>query len=253
MIEKISKTTIIDEAEQRPLLSQGADLLKRAVFLDLEHYIYHKPIAIGIFGACVREGEELVLTQYFLENRQDLKTLVEAARDFLLEQKAQGRDHLVTFAGKNDLMMLHGMFHKFNIPINLHDLFKHVDLQSQFKHKYSVAIGLTRLEGFAGLTREGPGISGSTIAKTFASIMNDPDYIHRMPKEKRQRLLEYNAQDVLNLYRIVAAWGQIDETLVTAYLQEVEEKKQRREETRREIAALAQARLRSEQGENLKN
>ena len=232
---KISRMNITD-ADGVPgeaLSCQGASLDDTSVFLDLEHYIFHKPIAIGIFGACVKEGDELVLTQYFLENRKDLKKLVEASRDYLQEKKEKGYSKLVTFAGKNDLTMLHSMFQKFGIQDDLYDLFEHVDLQSMFKRKFSEIIGLTRLEEFVGIHRESPDISGSTIAKTFGRIMGDADYIRRMPEEKIHRFLEYNALDVINLYRITVRWGRVSKTDVDGYRLELLEKRKEREEKRK--------------------
>lgn len=219
----ITRTSRIDlgQTEAMPLLIKNKDIHKTSVFLDLEHYIYKKPICIGIFGAAVVEEGQLVLTQYFLENQADSKGLIKASHDYLQEKRGAGFEHLVTFAGQNDLMMLHAMFKKFRIPTDLRQLFDSIDLQSEFKQEFHGIVGLTALEQFAGIHRQGPEISGSTIAKTFASVMADPAYINRMPKEKIGRLLAYNQLDVENLYYIMMKWGNISKVQAQEYLDAV--------------------------------
>lgn len=220
MITQTSRIDL-DQSGANPLLIKARDIHNTSVFLDLEHYIYKKPICIGIFGAAVVEADQLVLTQYFLENKTDSKGLIKASHDYLQEKKRQGFEHLVTFAGQNDLMMLHAMFTKFGIDTDLRQLFSAIDLQSEFKAEYHGIVGLTALEQFAGIHRQGPEISGSTIAKTFASIMADPAYIHRMPREKIGRLLAYNQMDVENLYHIMMNWGNISKEQAREYLEAV--------------------------------
>lgn len=218
MIEQITRIDLAEAAATDPLLSKGTDISRSSVFLDLEHYIYRKPICIGIFGAAVIEGQELVLTQYFLENKADLKGLINAAHDYLNDKRRSGYEHLVTFAGQNDLLMIHAMFLKFKIKTDLRVLFESFDLQSAFKQEFHGVVGLTALEQFAGIYRQGPEISGSTIAKTFASVMADPTYIKRMPQEKIYRLLAYNQMDVENLYYIMMNWSNISKPQVQEYL-----------------------------------
>lgn len=221
MIVQTTRISLIKAAEVWPHLIGGQDISRDSVYLDLEHYIYRKPVCIGIFGAAAIEGEELVLTQYFLENRNDLKVLIHASHNYLEEKRRKGYENLVTFAGQNDLMMLHAMFKKFHIDTDLRKLYRCVDLQSEFKHEYHAVIGLTALEKFAGLHRSGPEISGSTIAKTFANIMADPQYLERMPKEKIGRLLAYNQMDVENLYFILSKWGFISDSEVAVYMEAI--------------------------------
>lgn len=215
MIEQISRYRLDELSRDQGFTFADHEQLDHAIFLDLEHYIYHKPLALGIFGAAVREGDELVCTQYFLEDRKDLKRLVTAARGYLLSRRDEGYHQVVAFAARNDLMVLHAMFDKFDIDGDLHDLFEVVDLQKVFQREFGAMVGLNALEEFAGIRREGPAISGSTIAKTFASIINDPGYIHRMPVEKRIRLLDYNREDVVNLFFILANWHRISREAVT--------------------------------------
>ena len=221
MIVQITRLDLGEAVGLNPLLVKGTDISGSSVYLDLEHYIYRKPICIGIFGAAVIEGQELVCTQYFLENKADLKGLIGAAHDYLQEKRQAGYKHLVTFAGQNDLLMIHAMFLKFKIETDLRTLFESVDLQSIFKQEFHGIVGLTALEQFAGIFRGGPEISGSTIAKTFASVMADPSYIRRMPQEKIYRLLAYNQMDVENLYYIMMNWSNISKTQVQEYLDSI--------------------------------
>ena len=57
--------------------------------------------------------------------------------------------------------------------------------------------------------RESEVISGSNLAKTFHKVMKDKDYIKRMPREKIEKILLYNEQDVVNLYHIFVNWKSI--------------------------------------------
>lgn len=221
MIERISRSKIESAGKgNNSLIDPG-----RCVFLDLEHYIYHKPICIGIFGAARIEGDELISTQYFLENSRELEALVKKSLRFLMDKKEQGYDHLVAFAAKNDLMVLQAMFARYRITAPLREIFQVADLQQEFKKTYHAAIGLGALEKLVGITRTSPDISGSTIAKSFARIMADPGHIKRMPQEKIERLLDYNKADVENLYHILDKWESIQEEDLAELLAERERKR----------------------------
>lgn len=217
MIEQITRYNL-KKLEIEYGFSFNLKALDDSIFLDMEHYIYHQPIALGIFGAAVRDGNDLVCTQYFLENRKDLKKLVKASYNYLKEKQESGYTQLVAFAAKNDLRVLHSMFEKFNLRGDLSEEFKVIDLQSEFKKNYSETISLEALEGFAGIKRQAPSISGSTIAKTFANIVRDPDYIKRMPEEKMVRLFDYNRLDVVNLFFIMANWDKISKEAVADFI-----------------------------------
>ena len=220
MIERITRYNLNELSEEYGFSFNDIEGLNDSIFLDMEHYIYRKPIALGIFGAAVREGDELVCTQYFLENRKDLKGLVKTSYNYLNEKQKAGYSQLVAFAAKNDINVLHSMFEKFRLRGDLREEFNVIDLQSEFKKTYSETISLEALEGFTKIHRLGPSISGSTIAKTFANIVGDPDYIHRMPKEKMVRLLDYNRMDVVNLFLVMAKWDKISLEAVNAFKEE---------------------------------
>lgn len=201
---------------------EGRNILDKSIFLDLEHYIYKKPICIGIYGSAYIKNGELHIEQFFLENSKDSKVLTEEVNRRLLELRNDGFEYLVTFAGKNDLMVLNSMFRKFEIATDLRKQFKLVDIQREFEKKFHIGIGLKPMEKLMGIEREGGEISGSSIAKTFARIMKDPGHIKRMDKNKIKRLIEYNKEDVVDLYHILKLWGTLNDELIGLYISEKE-------------------------------
>ncbi len=68
------------------------------------------------------------------------------------------------------------------------------------------SIGLKNLEKIFDIVREGEVISGSNLAKTFHKVIKDRSYFKRMPQEKIDKILQYNEQDVVNLYYIYVNW-----------------------------------------------
>lgn len=218
MIQTISRLPV-DQRASGFLKVADQNISHRCLFLDLEHYIYKRPVCIGIFGGAVLEAGQLEVTQYFLESRSDLADLIKKSHAYLSQQLAAGRDHLVTFAGENDLGILRAMFDRFDLGFDFNQ-FTHLDLQKQIKAKFGAILGLKVVEELLGIEREVQPISGSTLAKTFATIMKDDDYIHRMPPEKIQRFLSYNRSDVANLYEIMANFEKLNQESVKAYLDE---------------------------------
>ena len=63
------------------------------------------------------------------------------------------------------------------------------------------------LEKVFDIDREGELIAGSNLAKTFHKVLKDKEYIVRMPKEKIEKILQYNEQDVVNLFHIYVNWN----------------------------------------------
>ena len=95
--------------------------------------------------------------------------------------------------------------------------FDEVDLQREFS-KISNSkenIGLKNLEKIAKIDRKNELISGVTIAKTFAKIIKDSDYINRVPVEKIDKILKYNLDDVVNLFYIHVKWEKIKEFILS--------------------------------------
>lgn len=206
--KKLTSTTIFDEGFR----------LDQCLFLDLEHYIFKVPVCIGIFGCSRIEGDELVTNQYFLENNSDLKVLVESSIRYFETAIEEGYKYLVTFAGKNDMTVLKSMYKKFNLDFDFSKNFKNIDIQKEIEKKFSCAIGLKDLEKIMGIHRESESISGSTIAKTFQSIMKDPDYINRIPQEKIERLLVYNRCDSDNLFYILKDFNSIEKESLDEFI-----------------------------------
>lgn len=215
------------------------EILEQAIYFDLEHYIYHKPICIGIFGAGVVKPAGFEVTQYFLESKSDLKGLVRTARDYLLEQQRSGKKTLVTFAGNNDLGVLKAMLARFHLSDDFLDEFHHLDLQREMKKQFGVMFSLAKTEALVGICRQNVEVSGSTLAKTFAAIMKKPDYIHRMPKEKIHRFLSYNEADVVNLYGILKNWSKIQPKNVKAQMA-LDEKMRQEKRALREAQRMEQ-------------
>ena len=57
-------------------------------------------------------------------------------------------------------------------------------------------------------------MSGVTIAKTFAKIVKDYDYINRIPEDKVKKILNYNLDDVVNLFYIYVRWKKIEKYIL---------------------------------------
>ncbi len=212
--------SLTEDNEEFAFRYKDAPILHEAVFVDLEHYIFRQPVCVGIFGAAYMIDRRLQTEQYFLESARDLKTLTLASLEFLMKKKAEGYKYLVTFAGKNDLMMIHAMFRKYGLTTDLRKEFICIDVQREFEKRFKIGIGLKPLEILSGINREGGDMSGASIAKTFARIMRDPEYIRRMDRQKIHRLIEYNKQDVVSLYHILAGWYELSDELIALYTSE---------------------------------
>lgn len=195
--------------DKRFITEDGIDILKKAIYIDCEHYIYKKPIALGIFGSSRVMDNKLITEQYFLEDHNDLETVIMATRNYLIKAYSENIEYLVTFAGKNDISVIRAMLKKYNVDDSILDSFKHIDLQKEYEKKFKHGIGLKSLESLMDIKREGTDISGSTIAKTFSQIMKDSTYISRIPDEKINRLIEYNRGDCENLFFILSMWNNL--------------------------------------------
>ena len=206
LIEVVNVTDVnaLEVEEQR-------NIYKEAVFFDLEHYVYKKPICIGVFGCCYYEEESssLVCTQYMIENRRESVEILYLAQKYFEAMVMKGKKYIITFSGNNDFHVINYLLDKFEIDFKILDHFTHVDLQKEYEKKFKESIGLKALEKKFGIEREGELISGSNLAKTFSKVVKDKDYILRMPGEKIDKILQYNEQDVVNLFHIVLNWDTI--------------------------------------------
>ena len=191
------------------------DVFKNALYFDLEYYVYKKPICIGVFGCChYDEGlNKLFVTQYMIENKYEIYTLLLLAKDYFQKMYTQfEKRYIVTFSGNNDFTVINHLFNQYKVEFDIKNYFKEIDLQKEFS-KISTNkdnIGLKNLEKIAGVNRKGEIISGATIAKTFSKIIKDSDYINRIPEEKVIKILKYNCDDVVNLFHIYVRWKKIE-------------------------------------------
>jgi uncharacterized protein YprB with RNaseH-like and TPR domain len=185
------------------------EFFKDAIFFDLEHYVYKKPVCIGVFGAAYYDSEtnELKATQYMLENKYELKNLLNMCKNYFEHMKKKyNKKYIVTFSGNNDFIVINYLLNKHNIGYKISDDYTHIDLQKKYEQQIGSSIGLKNLENVFEISRESELISGSNLAKTFGKIMKDENYFSRMPIEKKEKILLYNMQDVVSLFYIYVNW-----------------------------------------------
>lgn len=186
------------------------ELFKKSIFFDLEHYVYKKPICIGVFGAGYYDEakSEIIITQYMIENRRELVKLLNYSKKYFIKMKKElNKEYIVTFSGNNDFLVIRYLFEKYELGFSVEESFKSIDLQKEYEHVMKRSIGLKALETECDITRESEVISGSTLAKTFSKIMKDEEYFKRMPGEKKEKILLYNMQDVSSLFYIYTKWN----------------------------------------------
>jgi uncharacterized protein YprB with RNaseH-like and TPR domain len=191
------------------LLDNVGGIYKNALFFDLEHYVYKKPICIGVFGCCTydEENKQLKVTQYMIENKKDAKIILRMAEDYFKQaSEKDNKKYIITFSGNNDFTVISYLFKKFGIDLNFDEYFEKIDIQKLYEKAVRTSTGLKNLEKVFEIKRENELISGSNLAKTFGKIMKDEAYILRMPKEKINKILLYNEQDVISLFYIFTTW-----------------------------------------------
>lgn len=189
---------------------EAKNIFKDALFFDLEHYVYKKPVCIGVFGCCYYDetARTLLVTQYMIENKKELKELLLMAEDYFKSAfKENEKKYIVTFSGNNDFTIIDYLFNKYNIKFDFDFYFKKIDIQKIYENYTGESIGLKNLEKLFNIERKNEPISGSNLAKTFSKIIKDDDYIKRMPQEKVNKILLYNEQDVINLFKIFVNWN----------------------------------------------
>lgn len=204
----------LDEFEDRYALSidGNRDLYKKAIFFDLEHYVYKKPICVGVFGCCYYDVNKnnIKVTQYMIENKKDVKSILLLAKKYFKNiHREKNKKYIITFSGNNDFTVINYLFDKYNINFDINEYFLKVDLQREYEKEKKTSIGLKNLEKSFDIIRdEKEIISGQNLAKTFAKIVKDEDYINRMPQEKKEKILLYNEQDVVSLFHIYVNWNE---------------------------------------------
>ena len=187
---------------------EGSCKPEESIYFDLEHYVYKKPKCIGVFGACVynKADNKIYVTQYMIENKNEVVEILLLAKRYFIRMKKAGKKTIVTFSGNNDFTVIKYLFNKYNIYFDFDKEFKSVDIQKEYEKDMNTSIGLKKLEKIFEIYREGDVISGSNLAKTFHKVLKDKEYLERMPKEKIETILQYNEQDVVNLYKIFVNW-----------------------------------------------
>ena len=211
VITKLSSSVKVGDisTEGSLTIDGNKQLFKEALFFDLEHYIYKKPICIGVFGCCYYDviTNELKVTQYMAENRNDAIEILTLAKNYFEEMKIKyNKKYIVTFSGNNDFTVINYLLKAYKVDFLLEGYFGEVDLQKCYEKAQGVCIGLKALEKIFEINRESEIISGSNLAKTFSRIVKDNEYINRMPQEKKEKILLYNQQDVVSLFYIYVDW-----------------------------------------------
>ncbi|NOH15580.1 ribonuclease H-like domain-containing protein [Clostridium cochlearium] len=197
--------------EKYSLKNGEIDIYQDAIYFDLEHYIYKKPICIGVFGCAFydKQHKELKINQYMIENKKDAKDILNYAKVYFENMKNLGKKYIVTFSGNNDFTVINYLFEKYNIDFKIKEFFKHVDLQREYEKVKGNSIGLKDLEKEFNIERQSEVISGQNLAKTFGKVIKDREYIERMPEDKKNRILLYNEQDVVSLFYIITSWFKV--------------------------------------------
>jgi uncharacterized protein YprB with RNaseH-like and TPR domain len=194
------------------MIDNNRELFKDSVFFDLEHYVYKKPICIGVFGCCYFDEtlNKLKVTQYMIENKKDSDEILKLAEKYFTDMLCKkNKKYIVTFSGNNDFTVINYLFKQNQIEFNFEATFKQIDLQKEYEKVKKVSIGLKNLEKEFNISRDSALISGQNLAKTFSKIVKDSDYILRMPDEKKEKILLYNEQDVVSLFHIYVNWDKI--------------------------------------------
>lgn len=193
-------------------IDENRELFKDSIFFDLEHYVYKKPVCIGVFGCCYFDeaSSELKVTQYMIENKTDSDDILKLAEKYFTDMLYQkNKKYIVTFSGNNDFTVINYLFKQNEIEFDFDASFKQIDLQKEYEKVKKVSIGLKNLEKEFNITRDSALISGQNLAKTFSKIVKDSGYISRMPEEKKEKILLYNEQDVVSLFEIYINWDKI--------------------------------------------
>lgn len=213
MIERHKSIKVDTVLEQNSLkIEEDGNIFKDALFFDLEHYIYKKPICIGVFGCCYFDEKEnkLEVTQYMIENKNDIKSILKLSKDYFRQMSIKyGKKYIITFSGNNDFTVINHLFEKYKIMYDIGKYFQHIDLQKQYEIEKHLPIGLKTLEKQFNILRDSEVISGSNLAKTFSKIIKDDEYIQRMPTDKKEKILLYNEQDVVSLFHIYVNWNAV--------------------------------------------
>jgi len=187
-----------------------SEVCENGIFLDLEHYVYKKPIGVVVFGACIldKDTNELQFLQYMMENRGEKQIVLSQAEEYLRYMyECKGKRYIITFSGNNDFLVLKHLSENELFDFNVVSRLNHVDVQKEYEKLEKKIIGLKKLEGIMNIKRESEVLNGAKIARTFGKMFSKENY--RMANDKREKLLLYNQQDVLSLYFIMEKWKEL--------------------------------------------
>ncbi|GAA0721741.1 ribonuclease H-like domain-containing protein [Clostridium malenominatum] len=210
MIIREKSFLVEDILEEHCLKISDEMIYKESIFFDLEHYVYRKPICIGVFGSCYYDSNtnKINITQYMIENKEDSKEILKLAKEYF-EHVIKDKKYIVTFSGNNDFTVIKYLFQKYKIDFDISSRFIHIDIQKEYEKCKKTSIGLKALEKEFDIQRESELISGQNLAKTFSKLVKDEEYINRMPNEKKEKILLYNEQDVVSLFYMSVDWNKI--------------------------------------------
>lgn len=199
---------------------------KDALFFDLEHYVYRKPIAIGVFGCAYYEEENnsIELTQIMIEKAEEADDiLLDSLRYFKYAKEKLHKKYIVTFSGDNDFFMFNTLIKEKGINYILDKQYKSIDIQKEFQKKTNEGIGLKSLEILFNINRECESISGVQIAKSFGKYFKENSN-YKMSKKKANKILRYNEEDVVNLFYIAMEWQKYIDDINVENIVEAREK-----------------------------
>lgn len=193
------------------IFDERKDIYKNALFFDLEHYVYKKPICVGVFGCSYFDVSEscLKVTQYMIENKEEAYDILILAKKYFNNALNNNKKYMITFSGNNDYTIINYLFDKYKLDFKIEDNFISIDMQKEYEKIKKTSIGLKALEKEFGIIRDSELISGANLAKTFHKIMKDNDYMNRMPEEKKEKILLYNEQDVVSLFHMIMNWENV--------------------------------------------
>jgi uncharacterized protein len=152
---------------------------KRYAYLDIETTgLVRDSCELTVVGIAIEQGGNTSIVQLIGEDATDVSVMAALA----------GSDELYTYnGGRFDLPVL-----KKKLGLDLAKCMPHTDLmRACWKHKLKG--GLKRVEEQLGIARASKGIDGWMAVQLWWQYVNNND------NDSLRRLLEYNAEDVLNM------------------------------------------------------
>ncbi|MFZ9857446.1 MAG: ribonuclease H-like domain-containing protein [Roseiflexaceae bacterium] len=144
----------------------------------------------------------------YRQDRGTIQLVDSAIRDGALYAALEGITTLVTFNGTGfDLPCI-----KQALRVNLQQDFSHSDLMYVCR-KHGLRGGLKRIEVMTGIARDTAGITGSDAPRLWHL------YEYNNDTRALELLLNYNQEDVINLYRLEAHLGIVSQTDTNVHVQ----------------------------------